>query len=171
MRKVGGYCLGLVVTILSTASCAPAPDRAAHTVEEYGKDARLRANEMKVCANDPGTLGAHRPTASMRVKPSAARVSDRFGPCRRLNLPDKTVRNEPMGFFATFSTWLDGMLVTYIGTNTAKIATLITPAIATLATVYVMVWGYLQLTGKIEEPFVTGIKRIILLSRDLRRGA
>ena len=54
-----------------------------------------------------------------------------------------------MGFFATFSTWLNGMLSTYIGTNTAKIATLITPAIATLATVYVMVWGYLQITGKI----------------------
>ena len=68
-----------------------------------------------------------------------------------------------MGFFATFSTWLNGMLSTYIGTNTAKIATLITPAIATLATVYVMVWGYLQLTGKIEEPFATGVKRIILL--------
>ena len=47
-----------------------------------------------------------------------------------------------MGFFATFSTWLNGMLSTYIGTNTAKIATLFTPAIATLATVYVMVWGY-----------------------------
>jgi type IV secretion system protein VirB6 len=68
-----------------------------------------------------------------------------------------------MGFFATFSTWLNGMLSTYIGTNTAKIATLITPAIATLATVYVMVWGYLQITGKIEEPFMTGVKRIILL--------
>src|SRR5277367_7195554 len=68
-----------------------------------------------------------------------------------------------MGFFATFSTWLNGMLSTYIGTNTAKIAALITPAIATLATVYVMLWGYLQLTGKIEEPFVTGVKRIILL--------
>ncbi len=68
-----------------------------------------------------------------------------------------------MGFFSTFSTWLNGMLSTYIGTNTAKIATLITPAIATLATVYVMVWGYLQITGKIEEPFATGVKRIILL--------
>ena len=68
-----------------------------------------------------------------------------------------------MGFFATFSTWLNGMLSTYIGTNTAKIATLISPAIATLATVYVMVWGYLQITGKIEEPFATGVKRIILL--------
>jgi type IV secretion system protein VirB6 len=68
-----------------------------------------------------------------------------------------------MGFFATFSTWLNGMLSTYIGTNTAKIATLITPAVATLATVYVMIWGYLQLAGKIEEPFATGVKRIILL--------
>jgi type IV secretion system protein VirB6 len=68
-----------------------------------------------------------------------------------------------MGFFATFSAWLDGMLSTYIGTNTAKIAALITPAIATLATVYMMVWSYLQLTGKIEEPFATGVKRIILL--------
>src|ERR1700731_3671853 len=68
-----------------------------------------------------------------------------------------------MGFFATFSAWLNGMLLTYIGTNTAKIAALLSPAIAMLATVYVMVWGYLQLTGKIEEPFGTGVKRIILL--------
>jgi type IV secretion system protein VirB6 len=68
-----------------------------------------------------------------------------------------------MGFFATFSTWLDGMLLTYIGTNTAKVAALIAPGVATLATVYVMVWGYLQLTGKIDEPFVSGVKRIILL--------
>src|SRR5258708_30228992 len=68
-----------------------------------------------------------------------------------------------MGFFATFSGWLNGMLSTYIGTNTAKIATLLSPAIAMLATVYVMVWGYLQVTGKMEEPFATGVKRIILL--------
>ena len=26
-----------------------------------------------------------------------------------------------------------------------------------------MVWGYLQLTGKVEEPFITGVKRIITL--------
>ena len=68
-----------------------------------------------------------------------------------------------MGFFATFSAWLDGMLATYIGTNTAKVAALIAPGVATLATVYVMIWGYLQLTGKIDEPFVSGVKRIILL--------
>jgi hypothetical protein len=52
------FSLGLVVTILSTASCAPAPDRAAHTVEEYGNDRELRANKMRNCANDPGTVGA-----------------------------------------------------------------------------------------------------------------
>lgn len=68
-----------------------------------------------------------------------------------------------MGFFATFSTWLNGLLATYIGDNTARIAGILAPAILTAATVYVMIWGYLQLTGKIEEPFITGVKRIILL--------
>jgi len=37
------------------------------------------------------------------------------------------------------------------------------PTIVTLGTVYVMFWGYLQLTGKIEEPFITGLRRIVLL--------
>ena len=49
--------LGLVVTILSTASCAPAPDRARHSVEEYAQDSALRRSQMAVCANDPGTVG------------------------------------------------------------------------------------------------------------------
>lgn len=68
-----------------------------------------------------------------------------------------------MGFFATFSTWLDAQLGTYIGNNTALLATALEPAIVTLGTLYVMVWGYLQLTGKIEEPFITGLGRIMLL--------
>jgi type IV secretion system protein VirB6 len=68
-----------------------------------------------------------------------------------------------MGFFATFSAWLNGILAGYIANNTARIATLLAPAVVTLATLYVMVWGYLQLTGRIEEPFITGLKRIILL--------
>lgn len=68
-----------------------------------------------------------------------------------------------MGFFASFSAWLNGILATYIGDNTARIAGVLQPAILTLATVYVMIWGYLQLTGKIEEPFVAGLKRILLL--------
>ncbi|MHB8474783.1 MAG: TrbL/VirB6 family protein [Steroidobacteraceae bacterium] len=69
-----------------------------------------------------------------------------------------------MGFFATFSTWLNGLLSTYIATNTARVAALLQPAIVTFATLYVMIWGYLLLTGKIEEPFVTGVKRIVTLA-------
>ena len=68
-----------------------------------------------------------------------------------------------MGFFATFSAWLNGILAGYIAANTMRIASLLQPAVVTLATVYVMVWGYLQLTGKIEEPFIAGMKRILLL--------
>jgi type IV secretion system protein VirB6 len=69
-----------------------------------------------------------------------------------------------MGFFASVSAWLNGVLSTYIGDNTAKIAGLLAPAILALATVYAMVWGYLQLTGKIDEPFMNGVKRLILLT-------
>src|SRR5256885_3643869 len=69
-----------------------------------------------------------------------------------------------MGFFATFSAWLDGILASYIGQNTTRVASLLEPAILTLAIVYVMIWGYLQLVGKIEEPFVAGVKRIIVLA-------
>jgi type IV secretion system protein VirB6 len=68
-----------------------------------------------------------------------------------------------MGFFAEFNAWLSGILSTYIGNNTALIAASLEPAIVTLATVYVMIWGYLQLTGRIEEPVMAGVKRIVLL--------
>lgn len=69
-----------------------------------------------------------------------------------------------MGFFQTFSGWLDGQLASYIGNNTAKVAAVLSPVLISLATVYVMVWGYLQLTGQVEEPFVTGVKRIARLA-------
>jgi type IV secretion system protein VirB6 len=69
-----------------------------------------------------------------------------------------------MGFFAEFNAWLNGILAGYIADNTARIAGVLEPAIVTLAVIYVMVWGYLQLTGQIEEPFIAGIKRIITLA-------
>ena len=69
-----------------------------------------------------------------------------------------------MGFFATFSAWLDAILATYIGTNTARMAAILEPAILVLAALYVMIWGYLLLTGKLEEPFVSGVKRFITLA-------
>jgi type IV secretion system protein VirB6 len=39
-----------------------------------------------------------------------------------------------------------------------------------LATVYVMAWGYLHLTGKIDEPVVTGLKRILTVALILGAG-
>jgi hypothetical protein len=45
-------CLGLVVTLTSTAGCAPAPDRASHTVDDYRSDAKLRESEFARCAKD-----------------------------------------------------------------------------------------------------------------------
>ena len=75
-----------------------------------------------------------------------------------------------MGFFATFSAWLHGQLATYIGDNTARLASVLEPAIVTVATIYVMAWGYLHLTGKIDEPVITGLKRILLLALILGVG-
>lgn len=69
-----------------------------------------------------------------------------------------------MGFFAEFSAWLNALLGGYIATNTARVAAALQPAIVTLGVVYVMVWGYLQLTGRIEEPFIAGVKKIITLA-------
>ncbi|MGH8262048.1 MAG: type IV secretion system protein [Steroidobacteraceae bacterium] len=69
-----------------------------------------------------------------------------------------------MGFFAEFSTWLNGLLGTYIGDTTARVAGFLAPAIVTLGVVYVMIWGYLHLLGRIEEPIVTGLKRIVMLT-------
>jgi type IV secretion system protein VirB6 len=75
-----------------------------------------------------------------------------------------------VGFFATFWAWLNGQMATYVGDNTARLASVLEPGIVTLATVYVMAWGYLNLTGKIEEPFRDGLKRILLLALILGAG-
>jgi type IV secretion system protein VirB6 len=69
-----------------------------------------------------------------------------------------------VGFFQTFWTWLHGQLATYIGATTAKLAAILEPAIVTMSVVYVMVWGYLHLTGRIEEPFSVGLRRLITLA-------
>jgi len=68
-----------------------------------------------------------------------------------------------MGFFQTFWSWLNQTLAGYIGDNTARVSAALEPAIVTMATVYVMVWGYLQLTGRIEQPLTAGLRRIVLL--------
>jgi type IV secretion system protein VirB6 len=75
-----------------------------------------------------------------------------------------------MGFFATFWTWLNGQLAAYIGDNTSRLAAALEPAVVTVATIYVMAWGYLHLTGKITEPFEAGLKRIALIALVLGVG-
>jgi type IV secretion system protein VirB6 len=69
-----------------------------------------------------------------------------------------------VGFFETFWSWLEGQLATYIGANTALVAAALEPTIVTLAVVYVMVWGYLHLSGRIEEPLLAGLKRLVTLA-------
>ena len=69
-----------------------------------------------------------------------------------------------MGFFAEFSAWLDNLLATYVADNTATVAAALEPVIVALAVVYTMVWGYLQLLGKIEQPAIEGLKRILMLA-------
>lgn len=69
-----------------------------------------------------------------------------------------------MGFFEEFAGWLNRILEDYISNTTATIAGVLEPVIVTLATLYVVVWGYLHLMGRIEEPFVAGVKRLIVMA-------
>lgn len=48
--------LGIVVTAMNAAGCAPAPDRAQHTMNEYRGNGELRREMLERCADDPGTL-------------------------------------------------------------------------------------------------------------------
>lgn len=68
-----------------------------------------------------------------------------------------------MGFFANFWSWLNAQLATYIGTKVAAVAGALEPAAVTLATIYVMLWGYMHLRGMIQEPILTGAVRIFAM--------
>lgn len=69
-----------------------------------------------------------------------------------------------MGFFAEFSRWLNAILNTYIANHLSIVAAALEPVGVTLGTIYVMVWGYLSLTGQIQEPFTEGVRRIGMLA-------
>jgi type IV secretion system protein VirB6 len=69
-----------------------------------------------------------------------------------------------VGFFASFYAWLNDILLDYIGQMVVRLATALEPAVATLAVLYVMIWGFLHLTGRIEEPLTEGLKRIGMLA-------
>ena len=69
-----------------------------------------------------------------------------------------------MGFFEEVNAWLTGLLDDYIHQYTAQMAALLEPAIVTLGVLYVLIWGFLQLSGRIEEPLLEGLKRIAILA-------
>lgn len=68
-----------------------------------------------------------------------------------------------MGFFEQFFTWLNAQLAVYVSANATRVASAIEPAAVTLATIYIMMWGYLSLTGRIQEPIWEGVRRILVI--------
>ena len=66
-------------------------------------------------------------------------------------------------FFTQFMTWLADQLQFYVSTQTQSVGAALAPSASALAAVYVMGWGYLHLTGSVNEPLVEGIRRIIVL--------
>ncbi len=67
-------------------------------------------------------------------------------------------------FFQQFWSWLNTQLTGYIAIHTAAIAAAVEPAVVTLATMYVMMWGFLSLTGRVQEPIWEGVKRILFIA-------
>lgn len=68
-----------------------------------------------------------------------------------------------MGFYTEFALWLDALLATYVTDQTARVAAAIEPLVFTLCVLYVMIWGYLALSGKVEEPLFDAIKRFFAI--------
>jgi type IV secretion system protein VirB6 len=65
--------------------------------------------------------------------------------------------------FQTFWTWLTARLMNYVSVHAAATASAIEPAAVTVGVLYVMVWGYLQLRGRIEEPVIEGAVRLMTI--------
>ncbi len=69
-----------------------------------------------------------------------------------------------MGFFTTFWNFLQGNVLNMVSAITSNISASLSPVAVTMATIYVMIWGYLHLRGAIEEPIMEGAKRILVLA-------
>ena len=114
---------------------------------------------------------AKTPIASMRIEAErleSRRIAARSAAASAARIRDEAATNQDrlaMGFFAEFNVWLNahsGAL--HRRQHGARLRAILEPAIVTLGVFYVMVWGYLQLMGKIEEPFVDGVKRLLMLA-------
>jgi type IV secretion system protein VirB6 len=69
-----------------------------------------------------------------------------------------------MGFAAELGRWLNILLGDYVASTTMRLATLLEPLTVTLAVLYTIVWGYLHLMGRIDQPVIEGVKRIFTLA-------
>ncbi len=70
-----------------------------------------------------------------------------------------------MGFFASFWNWLSTQLSGYVGSNTAILAGALEPTRGRHGYALRHDLGrLLQMTGRIEEPVMTGVRRIVLLA-------
>ena len=65
--------------------------------------------------------------------------------------------------FQTFWAWLTARLAAYISAHASGTAAAIEPAAVTVGVLYVMVWGYLHLRGKIDEPVMTAAVRLVTI--------
>ena len=68
-----------------------------------------------------------------------------------------------MGFFAQFFVWLQGILGAYIGTTAGTVAAAIEPAAVSLGAIYILGWGWLSMSGRIEEPLGEAVRRVLVL--------
>jgi type IV secretion system protein VirB6 len=66
--------------------------------------------------------------------------------------------------FQQFWSWLTARLTTYVSVHASAMAAAIEPAAVTVGALYVMVWGYLQLRGRIDEPVLEGAIRLMTLA-------
>jgi len=66
-------------------------------------------------------------------------------------------------FFQNYFSSLTAHLTNYVSGMTAAVAGALTPIVVAFATMYVMFWGWLHLSGKIEEPVLEGAKRIVTI--------
>lgn len=66
-------------------------------------------------------------------------------------------------FFETIWMWLNARLTNFIGLNLIRLEHAIEPAAVTCGTIFVMIWGYLAITGRIQEHLVDGAKRLVVL--------
>ena len=115
-------------------------------------------------SNDPGTLRVH---ARLHQRAGGRTAREHAGRCRDsgpdwARAEEEAVDHGLLCGIQHLAQWHP--LALHRGQHARDCARILQPAIVTLGVFYVVVWGYLQLIGKIEEPFMEGVKRLLTLA-------